>query len=339
MRSPGAGVHRLACLMVACLWLTADGRRLTAQSPAAGGDTAVRRGMDVTPDTVTVGLPFRVQIRVRAPAGSTMEFPVGPDSAASVELLDPRRMQDLSDATGADVTATYRMVAWDVGTQLVRLSEVVVATPTGERRIPLGELEVFVQSVLPADSAQRIPKPPRPPFALEAPWWRWWWVGALALAALLLGWWLWRRRRGPRPAAAVDPYELAEREFARVEALGLVEAGERGRFVALMTEVVRDFLARRVPGAHPSLTSGELLRALRLDPTVPVDRLAAVLQDSDLVKFARQPVSPERARALARESRALVRDVNAAVTAREAAEAAAAAASAADKAPRRERAA
>lgn len=341
---PMRGARRLGMVLALVgLWPAVGGRvpvpgarGLGAQPPA---DTTVRRGIDVTPDTVTVGLPFRVQIRVRAPAGSTIEFPIGPDSAASVELLDPRRIQDLGDTAGADFTATYRMVAWDVGTQPVRLSEVVVVTPNGERRIPLGELEVFVQSVLPADSAQRVPKPPRPPFDIEAPWWRWWWVGALVLAALLLAWWLWRRRRGPREAAAVDPYELAEREFARVEALGLVEAGERGRFVALMVEVVRDYLARRVPGAHPSLTSGELLRALRLDAAVPVERLAAVLQESDLVKFARQPVSPERARELARESRALVRDVNAAVAAREAAEAAAAAAAAAEKAPRRERAA
>jgi hypothetical protein len=326
----------VAVLLAIGVCLTAGGRRLSAQSPP---DTTIRRGIDVTPDTVTVGLPFRVQIRVRAPAGSTMEFPIGPDSSAGVELLDPRSIQDRSDAAGADFTATYRMVAWDIGTQPVRLGEVIIDTPDGERRIPLGALGVFVQTVLPADSALRIPKPPRPPFALEAPWWRWWWVAALALALLLLGWWIWRRRRGPREAARVDPYELAEREFARVEALGLVEAGERGRFVALMVEVVRDYLARRVPGAHPSLTSGELLRALRLDPTVPVERLAVVLQESDLVKFARHPVSPERARELARESRALVREVNAAVAAREAAEAAAAAARAAEKPPQRERAA
>jgi hypothetical protein len=330
-----SSLRRSALLLALALWPGVEDRPLAAQAPA---DSTVRRGIVVSPDTVTVGLPFRVQVRVRAPAGSTVEFPIGPDSARTVELLDPRTIQDRSDASGVDFSATYRMVAWDVGTQPVRMSEIVVTTPDGDRRIPLGELEVFVQSVLPADSAQRVPKPPRPPFAFDAPWWRWWWVGALALAALLLLWWLWRRRRGHAAAAQVDPYVLAEREFARVEALGLVEAGERGRFVALMVEVVRDYLARRIPGAHPSLTSGELLRALRLDPTVPVERLAAVLQESDLVKFARHPVSPERARELARESRAIVRDVNAAVAAREAA-AAAAAAKAAATPPHRERAA
>ena len=293
--------------------------------PQAPDTAAVKKGIVITPDTVTVGTPFRVQVRIRAPKGSRIEFPVGPDSSAAVELLDPKDVQDLSDAAASDQTVTYRMAAWDVGVQPLSMNDIVVTTPTGERRIPMGALQVVVKSVLPADSSKRVPKPARPPFAVEPPWWRWWWVAALAIGALLFGWWIWRRRRGRGDGvAAIDPYVLAEREFARVESMGLLEAGERGRFVALMVEVVRDYLARRVPDAHPSLTSGELLRALRLEPTVPVDRLATVLQESDLVKFARQPVSPERARELARESRAIVRDVNAAVAAREAAAAEAA---------------
>jgi hypothetical protein len=131
---------------------------------------------------------------------------------------------------------------------------------------------------------------------------------ALALLALLLWWWLRRRRHRPGPPP-IDALQHAEREFARVERLGLLGAGERGRFVALMVEVLRDYLALRVPGAAPSLTSSELVRHLRTRRTMPVQRLATLLGEADLVKFARRPVTAERARELGQEARAIVHEV------------------------------
>ena len=70
-------------------------------------------------------------------------------------------------------------------------------------------------------------------------------------------------------------------------------------------------------GAPPSLTSTELLRALQSSGEVPVARLAPVLAESDLVKFARRPVTAERAREMAREVREIVREVEAALRARD----------------------
>jgi hypothetical protein len=104
----------------------------------------------------------------------------------------------------------------------------------------------------------------------------------------------------------VDPYEHAEAEFERIEALGLIEVGERGRYVTLMVEVLRDYLAARHADASLALTSTELQRAVRALATVPQDRLMRLLTDADLIKFARRPVSSERAREIGREARAVV---------------------------------
>jgi hypothetical protein len=76
-----------------------------------------------------------------------------------------------------------------------------------------------------------------------------------------------------------------------------------------MVEVVRDYLALRVPGAAPSLTSSELIRHLRTRRNMPVQRLATLLAEADLVKFARRTVTAERARELGQEARSIVRDV------------------------------
>ena len=302
--------------------------------PQSAAPARPQMGATVQPETVTVGDPFKVIVRIRAARGARVSFPAGPDSLASVELLDPLQVRVTADtAVATEQLATYRMAAWDIGDQPVRLGEVTVESGGTRLGIPIvladgRAARVHVRSVLPEDSAQRVPKPARDIFAAKAPWWRLaLLIAAAVLALALIGWLIYRQIRRRRQAAAlpVDPYEYAEREFSRVEALGLVEAGERGRFVALMVEVMRDYFARRLPGAAPSLTSSELLAVLRGARGVPPDRLAAVLDEADLIKFARRPVTADRARELAREARTIVREVNAAQEAA-AAEAAAAAA-------------
>lgn len=280
-----------------------------AQQPSAPTVDRVQIGTTVSADTVTVGDPFRIAVRVRAPIGTTIEFPAGPDSTAAVQLLDSVTPVARQDPGAVDQTATYRVAAWDVDSQRVQLGELVLRTPAGVRRYPLAE-SVFVRSVLPADSAQRVPKPARPIFDSTArPWWLWALLAAAIIALGLLLWWWWRRRRRPGAPAPEDAYGRAQEEFERVERLRLVEAGERGRHVALMIDVLRDYLQARHPDARLSHTSTELLMALRGRAAVPTERLGAILAEADLVKFARRSVSAERARQIGLESRAIVESV------------------------------
>jgi hypothetical protein len=199
------------------------------------------------------------------------------------------------------------VAAWDVGSQSVRLEDAIVRYNGAERHIPLTGAAVVVRHLLPVDTAQRVPKPPRALFEINLfPWWVIALIAAAALALVLLLWWWIRRRRKPVLALVVDPFDRAEADFKRVEALGLIEAGERGRYVALMVEILRDYLAARYSDASLSLTSNELQRSMRDNPFVPMDRLSRLLADADLIKFARRPVSGDRARELGREARALV---------------------------------
>jgi len=261
---------------------------------------------------VTVGDPFRLIVRVRAPLGASVEFPAGPDSGAAVEALDPRQEQQGPDSTSLELTAGWRLAAWDTGDQLLRLGDIVVRADGRERRIPLSALKVYVRSVLPADTALRIPKPQRALFEFGRPWWHWLLAILAVIGIIGLLWWWWYRRRRRRKGEVEDPFGEAESEFERIERLGLVEAGERGRYVALTVEVLRTYLARRIPEAHQSLTTGELLISVRESPTVPVNRLALVLADADLVKFARRATTAERARELGTEARGIVGAVRAA---------------------------
>jgi hypothetical protein len=264
----------------------------------------VQQGVTVRPDTVRVGDPFTVSIRIRAPEGSTIDFPAAPDSSGQVEPLDPVMIQTQADSSAVDQTATYRLAAWRVGALAISFAEVVVRQDIGTRRIPITGVGVVVASVLPADASLRVPQPPRAVFTFGMPVWVMALLGAAVVAVLLLIAWLWRRRRRrPRPVEA--PLTVAQREFDRVEALGLVAAGERARHADLMVEVLRDYLAVSVPGASVSQTSMEMVTNLRRARLSLHARCAALFGEVDLVKFAGRPLSSDRAQALGREARAI----------------------------------
>jgi len=268
---------------------------------------AVKAGVTVAPDSVRVGDSFRVTVGIRAPKGATIDFPRMLDSTATVQSLDPVAIRTSADTTALEQYADYRVAAWDIGAQPIKLDDAIVHLDGVERHIPLGGYTVFVRSVLPQDSAQRVPKPPRALF--ESTPFPWWLLALIAAAIVVTGlflWWWIRRRRRPKPAVIVDPYERAVAEFQRIEALGLLDAGERGRYVTLVVEVLRDYLAARYAAAALSLTSTELQRTARELPHVPQDRLARLLTEADLIKFARRAVSADRAREIGREASAIV---------------------------------
>jgi Domain of unknown function (DUF4381) len=291
-------MRRVLLMMAACV----------AARSAMGQGFQVKAGVTVVPDTVKVGDPFRVTVGLRAPPGATIEFPRATDSTSNVQSLDPVAVRKSADTTAVEQYADYRVAAWDIGRQAVRFPDAVVRYNGAQRRIPLGA-QVFVASVLPADTAERVPKPPRPLFEINP--FPWWLLAALLAAAIIIGlllWWWFRRRRKKVPVVVIDPFARAQSEFQRIEALRLLDAGERARYVMLMVEVLRDYLAARYSEASLSLTSTELQRSLRDSPNVPDDRLARLLGDADLIKFARRPVSGERSRDLGHEARTIVAD-------------------------------
>jgi len=279
---------------------------------AAAPQFNVQLGSKVTPDTVTVGQRFILLLKVRAPLGAKVQFPAGVDSAVAANATAPQiigtpLLDSVPDANGTTRTAAYRFTAWDVGPQRLGLGNIAITLNGRTEYVSLADQSVFVRSVLPADTTLRQPKPPRPPIVLVP--FNWWPLIAalIAIALALLAWWLWRwfRRRRAKP---LPPFETAEREFARIEAMRLLESGEPERYVVLMTDVMRDYLAARVEGVHRSQTTQQLIAA-----AAPIHAYAAglgqLLSRADLIKFARERSSPDEARTLGQQARAIVKQV------------------------------
>ncbi|HEY2026387.1 MAG TPA: hypothetical protein VGG78_05230 [Gemmatimonadaceae bacterium] len=281
---------------------------LVARAQAAAPSIPVQAGVGLDRDSVTVGDVVTLTVRIRAPRGATINFPAGVDSLGAVQSLAPPVVRNGTDTLDyEDRIATYRLAPWDVGRQPIRLGDVLVQTDDDERRVALVLPSLFVRSVLPADSALRIPKPARPLIEppIPLPWW--YWLAAALVALVGLGVWWWIRRRRNDVGVTGDPYGDAEAAFDRIEKMRLIDAGEPGRHAALMTDVARRYLASRIPGASLAQTSRELLAALRGAPTVSHERLASLFDAVDPVKFAAAPIRGDEARRLGDEARAIVR--------------------------------
>jgi hypothetical protein len=280
----------------------------TVQTPRA--QLQVQMGYRVSPDTVLIGQPFNLFIKVLAPKGVRFEFPVGPDTA-SQNGVRPIQLQGekIFSMLGDTAVALYHLVAWDIGTQPLRIPDVRVTFQGQERRPSLSGASVFVKSILPADTSLRIPKPARPLIVLPViNWMLWAALLAAAIAAVLLVWAWWRWRNRPKPP--IDPYAHAQQEFARVEARHLLEDGQYSEYFTAVVDVTREYLAARAPGVRRSDTSSELVRAMK--PRDGVEAvLPQILDQADLVKFARADVSLTDARAAGRDLKAIVDSVEA----------------------------
>ncbi len=273
----------------------------------------------VTPEAPAIGDPITIELRVRAPVGAEVRFPVLPDTGTRIEPLDPRAIRDASTSEGVDRTAIYRLIAWDTGAVALAFTDVVVRRDGRDQRYPVQLGALTIRSVLPADTTLRVPKPAAD--ALDAPSLRWrLWLGLVVLAALLIAsyrrWRRWKRERADAPPDAIGAARAA---FAHARALNLLEAGEPGRYLLAHIGVMRRYLAERWPVAGADLTAQELAHALpRGDFPILPERVVSLVSRGEGVAFARAPIENSEALQLGVEAAAVVEDLETVWSARRA---------------------
>lgn len=283
---------------------------VVASAALAGAQQAGRVSVTHTlePPSVLVGMPTLLHVRVVAPPGTRVRFPSAVDSAAGIEPVDPVTIREEPVDAGIAWIGTYRLVAWETGELPITLGPIEhdAGGVSGATRLRDAVLEV--QSVLPADTSLRTPRPARDIVALPPPglpWWLYTLIGALI--AILGGWWL--QRRADRPVPRVPPERIAHRALEQLRSLELIAAGEPARHVVASADILREYFATRDPEAAVGLTSRELVAHLRGDDAVPAHRVLEVLHAADAVKFAGYQVDPGTAEFLAKEADAIVDEV------------------------------
>ncbi len=262
----------------------------------------------VLPETVTVGQPFIVALRAIPPRGRLALAPAVPDTGGIVEPLDPAIVMRRGDT----LSVRYRLLAWQPGVLSIPFGPVLMRRDSSDLQVPV-DVRVVVASVLPADSSDRIPKDPRNLFPFVTHWWDRWWQWALALVgvtSVLYLLWRWKASRPTPVPILATPVARAALAFDRLDARALTAAGEGARHVALVSEIVRQYLTEIEPALALSFTNAELLRAIEPVAGIPDKQLALLLQEVDGIRFGggrADPIAVQRVSGLARE---LVRDIH-----------------------------
>jgi hypothetical protein len=298
--------------------------------PPARAARAQRLEVSLRPARVTVGDPVTLELRAALPAGTTV-LAVAPGwrealpEGVRLIAIEPPRPAPRGAGPGTLVLARVHLAPLRPG--LVSLPPLAVAyrAPPREGRatpstgaadtLRSGPIGVTVEPVLP-DTAMTLrdikdlaPLPGR----ASHPWWR---LGATTAALLIAAATVVvlraRRSRQPAPTAAgLPPLDAYHAAMHRLDAIAAAQWPARGavvRHYEEITDTVRAYLTRAHGVATEHRTTPELLRSL--PPSLAAhgrrEQCRALLEEADVVKFARVRPDASRAAAFLERARSLI---------------------------------
>jgi hypothetical protein len=289
------------------MWIQILAAALLLQTPPATPDNETAEAKKATPPvTLTVALnPTEVHLGDRAQLVITARhnqdvrvfFPAAPD-------LAPFRIVGKAAPPVQVIQDGQVVQRWTLSVAAMRL---------GRRKVPPIAIDYegadgkTGQAATPALSVNVVPrfKPDEaqqeagndPPMALLGT--NWMLVillfGAAVIAITSALTWLAVRyvsalpRRGPPPPPPRPAHEIAYERLATLKATQLLQKGEFKEFTFELSEILREYLGRRLSTDTLELTTSELLDTMkRLAPQgLSVYTLESFLQNTDLVKFAK----------------------------------------------------
>ncbi len=253
-------------------------------------DAAVEFLTGVDRDTITIGDPFVLRLRVHRGADDKAEisyekdfpqpFEIRHTGGVETEQLENGRVRETQDI----VLAIYQVGAFRVPP--VSLHFVNAEGDSG--KITSQPIDVLVQSVRPEGTTDiRDVKPPMVVMA-QIPVWFWLVVGGLILLLAGLVWYVYRRRRRPGVELPPPPVNWLE-ELDKVGQLGLIEGENYRQYYSLLSAVLRRCLEAKTPVHAVERTTFEIGRDLRVhafDDQL-VMAIEGFLSEADRVKFAK----------------------------------------------------
>jgi hypothetical protein len=278
-------------------------------APPAAGNPEVKVETKLDKRDLKVGELAKLSIVVDAP--SSIEPSLPEQAFGGLELVD-RQLK--TEVQGARTRTTYALdlLALEPGDANIPALTIRLVGQNGELSSSNTDSQSLRVSSLIANEPNAEPKPASQPVSVMQDDYTLAWVGLgllavalIAAATLLIARWLKRR---PKPVVPPPPprppWELARE---RLEQLVAAQKGEE--FVDGVSDAVREYLGKRYGFDGLERTTHELMSTLqRLRPhALKLSALSTLLDECDLVKFARAAPTPERAQELWNDAMQLVK--------------------------------
>ena len=311
-RTAQAGsVWRPARALFVLLWLLV----WTVGTAAAQSEVSAR--LTAVQSSTHIGETVELVLEVSHPAGYRVIAPQLAQTWGDFEVRSQSAMEIVTTDTAAEVSRqTIAVTLWGLGEFATPPLTVTVSSPEGELlEVTADPVTINVESVLTQDDLALRDIKPQATLPL-AVWWPWL-VGALGLVGLLSVFW-WRGRGGETAVPFVDNrslQQIALDELDEIAASGLAERGDFKEHYAQTTDVLRRYLDGTFATMTVEQTTAEIRRAMQ-----PLDfaseekkRLVNLLNEADLVKFAKVLPTIEDARRATEEAKAFVSAVKVSV--------------------------
>ena len=241
-------------------------------------------------DTLTIGDPFVLRLRVHRGADDRAEIAFGKDFPGSFEIQHTGEVETTKLEDGrVQETQDLILVMYQVGAFVLPPVTVQFVDAAGDSgTIASRPIDILVQSVRAQGEADI--RDVKPPVVVEArvPLWFWLVCGGLILVIAGVIWYAYRRRRRPQAEAPPPPVDYLD-ELDKVGQLGLLERENYRQYYSLLSSVLRRCLEAKTPVQAVERTTFEIARDLRAQAvddqlTIEIERF---LNEADRVKFAK----------------------------------------------------
>jgi hypothetical protein len=256
--------------------------------------------LEVEPRSGSIGDPISWKVSVRRRVGDRVHLSSGADFGP-FEIQSKRRESGAAEDGWVVETLEVTLVAFETGEHELPAQTLTAVDDRGRiARLETPAATVEIRSLLANEPNPELKPDSGPGVAVyEKDYTLLYVLGAVAAALVialltLLGRWLWSRRRprrGPPPAPPRPPEEIALEKLYRLRDAGYLRQNLRKEFHVLLSEAFREYLGNRYGFYALESASEEILALLREGRVEPgselYGRIEELLQETDLVKFAK----------------------------------------------------
>lgn len=263
---------------------------------------------EVDKGEITVGELFHYTVTVKYPDGTNVHIPYITDKLGEFIVRNISTPKPHKENGMIVEQVTYELTTYFTGDMKAPPVEITYSykNERGEEvseTIKTAPLEIKVKNVSP-EGALDI-KDIKAPVDIPVGWRYWALVGGVPAGVIILialGYYLWKKRKKkealvlqapPRPA-----HETALEKLKQIEELDLIAKGQFKEYYDLVTDTLREYLGARYTIDAMELTTYELSKTLAdsVRNLELKDKIISILEEGDLVKFAK--FEPDKQRAL-----------------------------------------